>query len=76
MNFQSKRCAGPEISSAQLQTEYLDVRFVIAEKQGFNAAAELAGMPVTAWVRNWLRQATRVELKSAARSVPLLLPTK
>ena len=49
MKTQTKRRGRPKKSSDQGQTEYLDVRCVTAEKQSFKAAAEFAGMPVSAW---------------------------
>src|SRR6266852_3382734 len=65
-----KRPGRPKKSLHELQTEYLDVRLVLSEKQAFKAAAELAGMPVSTWVRDRLRAAARRELLESGRPVP------
>jgi hypothetical protein len=72
MKTQTKRAGRPKKSSDQLQTEYLDVRLTEAEKAAFKAAADLAGMAVSAWVRGRLRQAATRELGSASRPVAFL----
>ncbi len=48
-----------------LQTEYLDVRVTESEKQAFKDAAGLAGVPLSAWVRERLRRIARTELEDA-----------
>lgn len=70
MKNQSKRPGRPKKSSEELQTEYLDVRLVPTEKQAFKEAADLAGMAVSAWVRDRLRAASRKELMESGRPVP------
>lgn len=72
MKNQTKGRGRPKKSSDQLQTEYLDVRLSTAEKQAFKAAADLAGMPVSVWVRDRLRAASRKELQDAGRDVEFL----
>jgi hypothetical protein len=62
----------PPKGSDQLQTDYLDVRLMKPEKVGFQQAAELAGMALSAWVRERLRAAARKELAGAGRNVPFL----
>jgi hypothetical protein len=42
------------------------------EKEGFAAAAELAGAPLSVWMRERLRQAAARELGEAEREVPFL----
>jgi len=42
------------------------------EKKGFTDAADLAGVPLTVWIRERLRQAAVRELDSAARPIPFL----
>lgn len=72
MKNQTKRRGRPPKSSDQLQTEYLDVRCAAAEKEAFKAAAELAGMAVSAWVRDRLRRNAKDELQEAGRPVSFL----
>jgi hypothetical protein len=72
MKTQQKRPGRPKKSSDQLQTEYLDVRLIASEKEAFKAAADLAGMPVSAWVRDRLRRNAKEELREAGQSVPFL----
>jgi hypothetical protein len=50
----------------------MDMRLQAAEKEGFRAAAELAGLDLSAWIRERLRQVARKELESAGRAVPFL----
>lgn len=42
------------------------------EKESFTKAAELAGVSVTAWARQRLRNASRIELSEAGLGVPHL----
>jgi hypothetical protein len=44
----------------------------VAEKQAFKDAAELAGLPLSTWVRERLRRAAREELEEAHRPVAFL----
>ncbi len=48
------------------------MRLGISEKEAFREAAELAGIPLSAWVRERLRQVAVRELKNAARPVAFL----
>jgi hypothetical protein len=72
MKTQKRRRGRPKKSSHELQTEYLDVRLALAEKQAFKEAAGLAGLPVSAWVRERLRQAAIRELEAAGIPVAFL----
>jgi len=58
----------PERSKA----EYLDVRLELAEKEAFRLAAELAGLPLSAWVRERLRRAARRELEDANQPIAFM----
>lgn len=71
---QQKRPGRPKKSSDQLQTEYLDVRLTGAEKQAFKDAADVAGMPVSAWVRERLRKASAKELQEVGQSAAFMNP--
>ncbi len=52
--------------------ETVQIRVSTAEKDGFVKAAELAGIPLSAWVRERLRRAARVELESSGLSIPFV----
>jgi uncharacterized protein (DUF1778 family) len=72
MDKQKKRGGRPPKSSGQKQTESLDVRLTMAEKRAFREAAEVAGMPLSAWVRERLRRIARTELEEAKRPVAFM----
>jgi hypothetical protein len=76
MKTQPKRRGRPKKSSGQLQTEYLDVRLVPSEKEAFKEAADIAGLPLSAWVRERLRQVAVRELESAGRKIAFLRDSK
>lgn len=50
----------------------LEIRLASAEKQAFRDAAEVAGIPLSAWARERLRRAAVRELEEAARPIPFL----
>ena len=54
------------------KTETIQLRLTAAEKGGFAQAAELAGIPLSAWVRERLRLAAIRELESAGLQVPFV----
>jgi hypothetical protein len=54
------------------KTETLQIRMTEAEKEGFLAAAELAGIPVSSWVRERLRLAAIRDLESAGLKIPFV----
>ena len=54
------------------KTETLQIRLTTAEKAGFELAAELAGIPISSWVRERLRLTAIRELESAGRSIPFV----
>jgi antitoxin component of RelBE/YafQ-DinJ toxin-antitoxin module len=58
------------------RSELLKVRIDGPEKQAFQEAADLAGIPVSAWVRERLRRAARIELMEAGRRSPLSKPQR
>jgi hypothetical protein len=55
-----------------MKTEILKTRSTSAEKQSFQEAADLAGIALSAWVRERLRRAARIELSDAGQQVPFL----
>jgi hypothetical protein len=54
--------------------EILQIRLSLREKQGFQAAASLAGIPLSSWVRERLRLAAIRDLESAGRKIPFVEP--
>jgi len=59
----------PPKAAGEAFTAPLPVRVAEAEKQAFTEAAELAGMPLSAWVRQRLRKAAKSELEAAGKPV-------
>jgi hypothetical protein len=55
-----------------MKTASVEVRMSAAEKQGFKDAAELAGIPMSAWIRERCRSAAIRELEEAGRNIPFL----
>jgi hypothetical protein len=55
-----------------MKTASVEVRMSPAEKQAFREAAELAGIPLSAWIRERLRWAAIRELENASREIPFL----
>lgn len=51
----------------------LELRLGDEEKRAFREAADLAGVPLSAWVRERLRRAAREELEGFGRTVPFLV---
>lgn len=56
----------------QAKSQNLQIRLTEQEKVGFSEAAELAGIPVSSWVRERLRLAAIRELESAGRPIPFV----
>jgi len=62
----------PPVDPSRTKDEYLEVRLGVAEKQAFKEAADLAGLALSAWVRERLRMAAREELEQVGRAIPFL----
>jgi hypothetical protein len=67
-----KRLGRPPKGSDKIKGIRLDMRLEESEKEGFRAAAELAGLDLSAWIRERLRQIARKELDGAGIPVPFL----
>jgi uncharacterized protein (DUF1778 family) len=50
----------------------LGLRVEPEEKEAFEQAAAIAGVAVSAWIRERLRRAARRELEEANRAIPFL----
>ena len=60
-----KRLGRPPLGSDRVKAEYLDIRLESAEKRAFKDAADLAGLPLSTWVRERLRSVARKELEDS-----------
>jgi hypothetical protein len=67
-----KKRGRPPVAPGKSKAEYLEVRLESSEKEAFKEAAELAGLALSAWVRERLRLAARKELEEAGRSAAFL----
>jgi uncharacterized protein (DUF1778 family) len=62
----------PRVGPGKAKADYLEVRLEVAEKEAFKEAADIAGLALSAWVRERLRKAARRELEESGRLVPFL----
>ena len=62
----------PAKSPDELRTEDLLVKLQADEKTAFKDAAQLAGVPLSVWVRERLRRVAVRELEEAARPIAFL----
>ena len=59
-----------------MKTESLEFRLGVDEKQAFQRAAEISGLPLAAWIRQHLRKAARFELEQIGEKVPFFQSRK
>jgi uncharacterized protein (DUF1778 family) len=52
------------------KSEIVRLRLTPEEKQAFERAAELSGLTLSAWVRERLRRAARIEMEEMGERVP------
>jgi hypothetical protein len=69
---QQTRRGRPPGSTGKARGAVLQFRVSDQENAGFGQAAELAGLTVSAWARERLRQMCRRELEEHGRIVPFL----
>jgi len=67
-----KKRGRPPKQAGSAKTRYLQVRVTDPEKVAFDTAAELAGLDMSAWVRERLRLAARSELEGYGKPVTFL----
>ena len=72
MGNSTARRGRPPKAAGQTKTEYLDIRVEATEKLAFREAAELAGLDLSAWIRERLRANARKELQAANLPVPFM----
>jgi hypothetical protein len=70
--MRKKKRGRPPKDADKLRSEALLVRLDASEKEGFRDAADLAGVPLSTWVRERLRQVAVKELENASRPIPFL----
>jgi uncharacterized protein (DUF1778 family) len=54
------------------KTEFVKIRLSEKEKDGFEQAADLAGISLSAWMRERLRRAAIRELEEASKPIPFI----
>lgn len=59
-----------------MKTDLIKVRVTEPEKAAFRQAADIAGIALSAWVRERLRRTTIRELEEAGRQIPFLQVTE
>jgi AT hook motif len=70
---EKKRGRGrPPKDASQVRSEAYLVRLGKTEKEAFEQAADLAGVPLSIWIREGLRQIAAKQLQKAARPVAFL----
>lgn len=74
MNKQRGQPPG-ESRSREKKDVPLNIRVARVEKTAFDLAAEIAGIPLSAWMRERLRSACRKELIEAGLQVPFIQST-
>jgi hypothetical protein len=68
----NKKRGRPSKTPDELRSEDLLVKLKADEKKAFKDAAQLAGLPLSSWVRERLRRVAIRELQEAARPIPFL----
>jgi hypothetical protein len=72
MSARKSRRGRPPKGSGQTKDMAILLRLGAQEKAAFKSAAELAGLDVSAWMRERLRSQARKELEGAGRNVAFL----
>lgn len=70
--MEKKRRGRPKKAASQLKAQLLQIRLEQAEKDGFDEAARLAGLPLSAWVRERLRLVAKKELEGFGKEAKFL----
>jgi hypothetical protein len=66
------KCGRPRKQQAETKSETILIRLERGEKEGFRTAAEVAGIDLSAWMRERLRRVARQELEEARLPIPFL----
>ena len=70
-NTKAKRGRPPK-ADGQAKSESILLRLDPAEKAGFTEAANVAGLPLTVWMRERMRRIAAEELRASGKAVPFL----
>ena len=62
----------PKKKEADSKNQLLQVRLEQSEKDGFEAAAKMAGLPLSTWVRMKLRESAVTELEQYGKTPKFL----
>lgn len=62
----------PKKALNQVKGESIELRLALPEKQAFKEAAQIAGIPLSIWIRERLRRAAVRELEEADRPIAFL----
>jgi len=54
------------------KSENILIRVEPEEKEAFQTAAEIAGIPLSNWIRERLRRSARIELEEAGKKIPFI----
>lgn len=63
-----------QYSDGMPKEQTIQIRLTDREKAGFLAAANLAGLPLSSWVRERLRLAAIRDLESVGQKIPFIEP--
>lgn len=68
----NKPIGRPKKPEGESKTQFLQVRLLELERDGFAEAARLAGIPLSTWVRERLRIVARKELQEYGKRAEFL----
>ena len=68
----AKKRGRPPLDPKSPKAIHIALRIEVPEKQAFQEAAKLAGLGLSAWIRERLRRVARKELEDFGRPVPFL----
>lgn len=68
----AKKRGAPNKSDEDRKTAITQIRLMTSEKDGFEEAARLAGLSLSAWMRERLRMVARKELESHGKQPEFL----
>ena len=71
IKYMAKR-GRPKKSQDCLKKRVVQIRLLDVEKESFTTAADLAGLSLSSWIRERLREAARKELQKAGKKISFL----
>jgi len=76
MSVMAKKRGAPPKSQDEQKAALAQIRLLATEKAGFEEAAELSGLSLSAWMRTRLRLIAKKELEAHGRYPAFLKPQK